>query len=64
MARKDVIKNEKNVNEIIFYLKKISIHHTIKRRTFIEDIPSQEDQFTFEATSDSLKAHSNVRDNF
>ena len=32
--------------------------HNEERGTFIEDIPSQEGQFTFEAISDSLKTFS------
>ena len=33
--------------------------HNEEQITFIGDIPSQEDQFTFEAISDSLKTFSN-----
>ena len=52
MARKDAVKNEENINEIIFYLKNQYSPHNE------EDIPSQEYQFTFEAISDSLKTFS------
>ena len=55
LARKDAIKELKSVNEIIFYLKNKYLHHNGERRTFIEDIPSQEDQFTFEAILDFIK---------
>ena len=55
LARKNAVKNEKNVNEISFYLKNQYSPHNEERRTFTEDIPSQEDQFTFEAISDSLE---------
>ena len=55
MARKDAVKEVKNVNEIIFNLKNQFLPHNEERGTFIEDIPSQEDQFTFEAISDSMK---------
>ena len=54
LACKEVVKNE-NVNEIIFYLKNKYFPHNEERETFIEDIPSQEDQFRFEAISDSKK---------
>ena len=37
------------------YLKNQYLPHNEERGTFIEDIPSQEDRFTFEAISDSLK---------
>ena len=58
MARKDAVKNEKNNNEIIFNLKNQYSPHNEERETFIEDITSQEYQFTFEAISDSLKTFS------
>ena len=58
MARKDAVKNEKNINEIIFNLKNQYSPHNEERGTFIEDITSQEYQFTFEAISDSLKTFS------
>ena len=58
LARNDAVKNEKNVGEIILYLKNQYSPHNEGRGTFIEDIPSQEDQFTFEAMSDSLKTFS------
>ena len=54
LACKEVVKNE-NVNEIIFYLKNKYLPHNEEQETFIEDIPSQEDQFRFEAISDSIK---------
>ena len=43
LARKDAAKNEKNFNEIIFYLKIQYLPHNDERRTFIEDIPNKED---------------------
>ena len=55
LARKDSVKEVKNVNEIIFYLKNRYLPHNEDRGTYIEDFPSQEDQFTFEAVSDSIK---------
>ena len=57
-ARKDAVKIQKNVNEIIFYLKKQYSPHNEEQGTFIENIPSQEDQFTFEPISDYLKTFS------
>ena len=60
MARKDAVKEVKNVNEIIFNLKNQFLPHNEERGTFIEDIPSQEDQFTFEAISDSIKTFSKL----
>ena len=59
LASKDAVKNEKNVGEIIFNLKNQYSPHNEERRTFIKDIPSQEDQFTFEEIFDSLKTFSN-----
>ena len=59
LARKAVVKNDvKNVNKIIFYLKNQYLLHNEERGTFIEDIPSQEDRFSFEAISDYLKTFS------
>ena len=60
LARKDVVKNEvKNVNETIFNLKTQYLPHNQEQgTTFIEDISSQEDQFTFETTSAQLKLFS------
>ena len=53
MARKVVVMNDvKNVNKITFYLKNQYLPHNEERGTFIEDIPSQEDRFSFEAISD------------
>ena len=52
LAPKAVVKNdEKNVNEIIFYLKNQYIPHNEERGTFIEDI-QQEDRLSFETISD------------
>ena len=60
LVRKDVVKNEvKNVNETIFYLKTQYLPHNQEQgTTFIEDISSQEDQFTFETISAQLKLFS------
>ena len=56
MDREAVAKNDvENVNEIIFYLKNQCLPHNEERGTFIEDISSREDQFSFEEISDSLK---------
>ena len=56
MDREAVAKNDvENVNEIIFYLKNQYLPHNEERGTFIEDISSREDQFSFEEISDSLK---------
>ena len=56
LARKDVVKNEvKNVDKTIFYLKtRYEPHNQEQGITLIEDIPSQEDQFTFEIISARL----------
>ena len=52
LVRKDVVKNEKNVDETIFYLKtQYQPHNQEQEINLIEDIPSQEDQFTFETIS-------------
>ena len=48
----------KNVNKITFYLKNQYLPHNEERGTFIEDIPSPEDRFSFEAISDYLKTFS------
>ena len=55
LARKDSIKEVKNVGEIICYLKSRYLPHNEEWGIYIEDIPSQEDQFTFEEISDSTK---------
>ena len=55
MTSKDVVKEVKSVNEIIYYLKNGYLPHNEEQETYIEDIPSQEDQFTFEAKSNSIK---------
>ena len=58
LARKAVVKSgAKNVNEIIFYLKSQYLPPNEEPRTFIEDIPSQEDR-SFEEISDYLKTFS------
>ena len=54
LSCKDVIKEVRNVNEIVFFLKNKYLLHKEERRTFIEDIPSQECLFTFEEMSDSI----------
>ena len=60
LARKDVVKNEvKNIDETIFYLKTQCLPHNEEQgMTFIGDIPSQKDQFTFETLSARLKLFS------
>ena len=58
MARKDAVNEVKNVNEIIFNLKNQYLLHNEERGTFIEDILIQEDLFTFETISDSIKTFS------
>ena len=55
MSRKDVAKEVESVNEIICYLKNRYLPHDEERGTYIEDMLSQEDQFTFEAISNSIK---------
>ena len=58
LARKDAVKNERNFNEIIFFWKNQYLPHNDKRRTFIEDIPNEEDRFSFQGISDFLKTFS------
>ena len=58
LARKAVIKNVKNVYEVIFYLKSQYLPHNEEQRAFIQDIPSQEDIPSFEAIVDYLKTFS------
>ena len=60
MARKGAVNEVKNVNEIIFNLKNQNLLHNEERGTFIEDIPSQEDYFTFGTISDSIKTFSKL----
>ena len=60
LARKDAVEEVKNVNEIIFYLKNKYLTHNEEQRTFIEDIPNQEDQFAFKAISDSINFFQNL----
>ena len=60
MARKGAVNEVKNVNEIIFNLKNQYLLHNEERGTFIEDIPSQEDYFTFGTISDSIKTFSKL----
>ena len=56
LVRKDIAKNEKNVDEAIFYLKtQYQPHSQEQGIALIEDIPNQEDQFTFETISARLK---------
>ena len=62
LAPKAVVKNDVNINEII-YLKNQHLAHNEERGAFIEDIPSQEDR-SFEEISDYLKTFSNsVKEN-
>ena len=49
---KVAIKNVKSVYEINFYLKFQYLPHKEEQRTFIQDIPSQEDIPSFEAITD------------
>ena len=51
------IKNEKRVNidEIIFYLKSQYLEHNDEERTFIPNIPSEENMPSFEAITGYLK---------
>ena len=58
LAGKDAAKNKKNFNEIDFYLKIQYLPHNDERRTIIEDIPNEEDQFPFEEKSDYLRTFS------
>ena len=51
---KMIVLESKNENDNK-QLKNQYLPHNEERGTFIEDIPSQEDRFTFEAISDSLK---------
>ena len=55
LARKAAIKNVKNVHEIISNLKSQYLLHNEQQRTFIQDIPIQEDIPSFEAITDYLK---------
>ena len=55
MTCKDVVKEVKSVNEIIRYLKNGYLPHNEEQETYIEDIPNQKDQFTFEAKSNFIK---------
>ena len=63
LARKDVVKNEvKNVGETVFYLKTQYLPHNEKQGiTFIEDVPNQEDQFTFETIHLKTKCSQGAR---
>ena len=56
MWEKAAVKNDtKNAHEIIFYLKNQYLPPIKERGTFIEDILSQADRFSFEGISDYLK---------
>ena len=54
------VKNEKmvNIDEIIFYLKSQYLAHNEEQRTFIQDIPSEENMPSFEAITGYLKTFS------
>ena len=54
------VKNEKmvNIDEIIFYLKSQYLAHNGEQRTFIQDIPSEENMPSFEAITGYLKTFS------
>ena len=55
---KDVEKNKKNVDEVIFYLKSAVSTAQSRAKNNFEDVPSQEDQFIFETISARLKLFS------
>ena len=50
---KDVIKEVRNVNEIVSFLENKYLPHNEEQGTFIEDIPSRECLFAFREMSDS-----------
>ena len=54
------VKNEKivNIDEIIFYLKSQYLLYNDEERTFIDDIPSEENMPSFEAITGYLKTFS------
>ena len=54
------VKNEKmvNIDEIIFYLKSQYLAHNAEERTFIPNIPSEENMPSFEAITGYLKTFS------
>ena len=58
LARKAAIKNVKNVMKQCFYLKNQYLPDNEEQRTFIEDIPSQEDILSFEVITDYIKTFS------
>ena len=55
LYRKDSVKEVKNVSEMLSYRTNKYLPHNEERVTYIEDIPSQEDKFTFETILDSIK---------
>ena len=60
------VKNEKmvNIDEIIFYLKSQYLAHNAEERTFIPNIPSEENMPSFEAITGYLKTFSkSIREN-
>ena len=58
LARKAAIKNVKNVMKQCFYLKNQYLPDNEEQRTFIEDIPSQEDILSFEVITDYIETFS------
>ena len=58
LYRKESLKEVKNVNEILCYLKSKYLLHNEEQVAYIGDIPSQEEQLTFETISDSVKIFS------
>ena len=54
----DLAPDAKNVHEIIFNLNSRYLPHHKEQRTFMQDIPSQEDISSFEAITDYLKTFS------
>ena len=58
LYRKESLKEVKNVNEILCYLKNKYLPHNEEQVAYIGDIPSQEEQLTFETISDSIKIFS------
>ena len=58
LYRKKSVKEVKIVNEILCYLKNKYLPHNEEQVAYIGDIPSQEEQLTFETISDSIKIFS------
>ena len=58
LYRKKSVKEVKIVNEILCYLKNKYLPHNEEQEAYIGDIPSKEEQLTFETISDSIKIFS------